>query len=155
MKHIGIRGHAIGLTILFGLQFLAGMTLNLFVRLPAAHPGTKGNNYLLQDWHSLVWALTDGGGVVLATHVYLALALVLGCLALLVRAGVAQNSQRWIWVSGIATLFTLGACINGLSFLDYDQNLSSIIMASCWLIAVGALIFGIIRPLSRVAAKTH
>jgi hypothetical protein len=34
---------------------------------------------------------------------------------------------------------------NGLSFTDFGEDFSSMIMASCWLIAVGALVIRISR----------
>ncbi|MGH7195845.1 MAG: hypothetical protein ACREGA_03640 [Candidatus Saccharimonadales bacterium] len=142
MNYKTLRGHALGLLTLLGLQFLAGMTLNLFINLAAARPGTSGGNYFIRDWHSLVWALSGSGGAALAIHAYLALAIVLGCLALLIR-GLKLHDKIWAWAGGVAALFTIGALFNGLSFLDYNQDFSSMIMASAWLIAVGSLIVGL------------
>jgi hypothetical protein len=54
----------------------------------------------------------------------------------------------------VAVLYTLGAFFNGLSFVNYNQNVSSMIMATCWLVAVSALTFGVSK-FSSVSAKTH
>ncbi|MGH7237361.1 MAG: hypothetical protein ACREGF_02395 [Candidatus Saccharimonadales bacterium] len=148
-----LRGHALGMLTLLGLQFLAGMTLNLFIKLPAAHPGTSGGNYFASDWHSLVWALSTSGGAALAIHAYLALAIVLGCLTLLIR-GLKLHDKTWAWAGGAATLFTLGALFNGLSFLDYNQDFSSMIMAVTWL-AAAALTFGLAKSPARLPAKVR
>lgn len=45
MERASLRPHAVGVLILLGVQFLAGMILNLFVQLPASHPGTTGGGY--------------------------------------------------------------------------------------------------------------
>jgi hypothetical protein len=137
-----LRLYATGLLAGFGLQFLVGMALNLFVQLPTSHPGTTGNEYFSRSGHSLVWALSGNAGLGLAIHVYIALALVLGTLALFLRS-LAVHNKQWTWVGLIAFIFTLGALFNGLSFVDYSHNVSSMVMASCWLIAVISLIVGI------------
>lgn len=142
-KH-GLREQAAGLLVGYGVQFLAGMTLNLFVTIPGSHPGTTGNDYFVRSGHSLVWTLSGGGGIALAIHVYIAIGLLLGSVALFVRSLRARD-KLWSWCSGIASIFTLGALFNGLSFVDFNQDISSMIMASCWLIAVGALITGLVK----------
>lgn len=133
-----LRRHAAGLVVAFGVQFVAGMVLNLFVTIPAQHPGTSGSEYFTRSGHSLLWAFTSGGAA-LAVHAYIALALLLGCLALWVRA-LRIHSRAWSWAGGLATVFTLGATFNGLSFLDYSYDASSMVMASFWLLAVGTLV---------------
>ena len=128
---------------LFGLQFLAGMTLNLFVGLPKTHPGA-GGEYFSSSWASLLWALGDGGGWALLVHAWLAVVLFVGTLALFLRS-LTTGGRGWRWPSGTATFFTLGALFNGLSFADYGEGFSSMIMASCWLIGVALLVFLLVR----------
>ena len=139
-----IRLQATGLLIGYGFQFIAGMTLNLFVTLPKKHPGDTGKEYFARSGHSLVWSMSGGGGLALTIHTYIALALFLGSVTLLVRCIRARN-KLWIWCSSLATFFTLAALFNGLSFVNYNENFSSMIMATGWLIAVSALIFGLIK----------
>jgi hypothetical protein len=139
-----LRTHAKILLILFAVQFLAGMLLNLFVTLPKVHPGTSGDNYFTQSWASLVWTLSGGGGWALAVHASIAVALLIGTIALFVRT-LSPRGRGWRWGSGIAALFTLGALFNGLSFADYNQDFSSMIMATCWLVAVTAVVIPLIR----------
>jgi hypothetical protein len=139
-----LRTHAKILLILFAVQFLAGMLLNLFVTLPKVHPGTSGDNYFSQSWASLVWTLSGGGGWTLAVHASIAVALLIGTIALFVRT-LSWPGRGWRWGSGIAALFTLGALFNGLSFADYNQDFSSMIMATCWLIAVTAVVIPLTR----------
>ncbi len=134
-----LRTHAIVLLWLFGIQFLAGMILNLFVELPKTHPGTSGDEYFSRSWASLLWAISGGGGWTLVVHASIAVLLFLGALILFLRS-LGHDGLGWRWATGIAAFFTLGALFNGLSFADYGEDFSSMIMASCWLIAVGALV---------------
>ena len=140
-----LRLHAIGLLGLFAVQFVVGMTLNLFVSLPTSHPGTSGGEYFTRSAQSLIWAISGGGGWALAIHVLLAVVLLLGCLVLFVRSLRLKAPSFWCWMGGLASLFTLGALFNGLSFVDYDNDFSSLIMAVCWLAAVVALVAALLR----------
>jgi hypothetical protein len=153
MKTDRLQRHALGLLVGFGVQFLAGMTLNLFVTLPKVHSGTNGKNYFASSGHGLIWSLSGGGGVALTIHVYIAVALFLGCVGLFIR-GLKLDKPVWTWSGGIAALFTLGALFNGLSFIDYNHDVSSMIMASCWLIAVFSLIIGLLKFANQPAQKT-
>lgn len=148
-----LRMQALGLLIGYGLQFLAGMLLNLFVTIEVTHPGSTGSEYFSRSWHSFVWSLSGHGGWELSFHAYLALLLVLGSIALFVRATVMRN-KGWAITGGISALFTLGAFFNGMSFVDYNKDISSMIMATCWLVAVGTLVFGISK-FSNQSAKKH
>jgi len=153
MEDIKLRRQATAVLVILAVQFLAGMLLNLFVTLPDKHPGSSGSMYFSRSWHSLAWALSGHGGWGLAIHAYLALGLVLGTLSLFVNA-VMHHSRSWIMLGGIAALFTVGAFFNGLSFIDYNKDVSSMIMAIGWLVAAGALIFGLTRTgVSRTKQK--
>jgi hypothetical protein len=142
MNNTKLRRQAGGLLVGYALQFLAGMSLNLFVTLPAKHPGDTGNDYFVRSGHSLTWALSGHGGWPLAFHAYLGVLLVLGSAALFVNALIAR-SRRWEICGSIAALFTIGAFFNGMSFVDFNKDVSSMIMATCWLVAVASLIVGL------------
>jgi hypothetical protein len=49
-------------------QFVLGMAANLFVTIPAHHPGASPNNYFVGAGHSVGWANTSGL-LPLAAHV--------------------------------------------------------------------------------------
>jgi len=134
-----LKRQAIGLLAGYALQFLAGMLLNLFVTIPNKHPGDSGSNYVARSWHSLVWTLSGHGGWALAFHVYLGCILVLGSISLFIGA-MMQHSRKWSVAGGIAALFTIGAFFNGMSFIDFNKDISSMIMATCWLAAVSSLV---------------
>jgi hypothetical protein len=150
MKKPVLRRTAIGLLWFYGIQFAFGMTMNLFVTLPDKHPGTTGGEYFSRSFESLVWALSFGGGVMLFLHALLGLILFLGALSLFVNS-LRLSARGWRWPSGIALFFTFGAFFNGMSFLDYNEDFSSAIMAGCWLIAVSAVIVPLIR--TRIPAE--
>ena len=52
-------------------------------------------------------------------------------------------------------MFTLGALFNGMSFMDYNEEPSSAIMADCWLTAVTALVTPLVRTRTTVAAESE
>lgn len=70
--------------------------------------------------------------------------LFIATLTLFLRS-LTAGGRGWRWPSGTSALFTLGALFNGLSFADYGEDFSSMIMASCWLIAVALLLFLLVR----------
>jgi hypothetical protein len=142
MRYSKLRLQAIGLLVGYALQFLAGMLLNLFVTIPATHPGSSGSNYFSRSGNSLTWTLGGHGGWELTIHVYLGVLLILGSSSLFVKALVLHD-KKWAVLGGTAALFTIGAFFNGLSFMDFNKNISSMIMATCWLVAVGALTAGL------------
>lgn len=139
-----LRILSVYLLIGYGLQFLAGMLLNLFVTIPASHPGRNASNYFSGGLHGLIWALTVHGGWALSFHVYLAVLLILGSISLFIRAAILRN-KKWSIIGATSAIFTIGAFFNGLSFINYNHNISSMIMATCWLIAVASLVFGLVQ----------
>jgi hypothetical protein len=139
-----LRRHALGMLGGYAVQFFAGMILNLFVQVPAKHPGAGASEYFGGAARGLAWALSDHGGWVLAFHVYLAVGLVMGSIGLFV-VSIRSGSRSWVVASAVTALFTIGALFNGLSFINYNHDISSLIMATCWLIAVGSLGYVLIQ----------
>ncbi|WP_308465901.1 hypothetical protein [Rathayibacter soli] len=146
-----LRRTATWLLVLFAVQFAFGMTLNLFVTLPKTHPGATGGEYFSRSAASLVWALTFGGGSVLFLHALLGAVLFVGTLALFI-VSLRRDGRGWRWASGIALFFTFAAFFNGMSFVDYNEDFSSAIMAGCWLIAVVALVVALVRAPAAASA---
>ena len=144
MEVSSLRRQSFGLLGGYVLQFLAGMLVNLFVTIPSNHPGSNPSNYFSGGLHGLGWVLAGHGGWELVFHVYLAVLLVFGSICLFVRA-LVQHDNNWTIAGGAAALFTLGAFFNGLSFITYNHNINSMIMATCWLLAVGSLLFALFR----------
>jgi hypothetical protein len=113
------------LLVLF--QASLGMAVNLFVTVPGHHPGSKPSNYLTGSADSVGWALSHGV-VLLAAHVALGLALVVVAIALAVVVLRARRRAVAAW-SVLGGLLTIGAAFNGASFLDFNTNVSSLLMA--------------------------
>lgn len=137
---------SVSLLVGYALQFLGGMTLNLFVTIPTHHPGAASSNYFIGAVRGLAWTLAGHGGWPLAIHVYLAVTLVIGS-AFLALASIRAHVKPLVITSIVAALFTISALFNGISFINYDHDISSMIMASCWLVAVGSLVYGLATSL--------
>ncbi len=113
--------------LLLLVQASIGMVVNLYVTIPTRHPGAHPSGYFGGSLRSFIWAITHGAPA-LAVHAALGVALVL------IVIGVAINALRLgrralaVW-SSIAALMVIGAGFNGASFLDFNDNTSSLIMA--------------------------
>ncbi|MEO8906465.1 MAG: hypothetical protein ABI310_00180, partial [Microbacteriaceae bacterium] len=99
MKSAYLHAHAKTVLMIFAVQFLAGMLLNLFVTLPKVHPGSSGENYFARSWASLLWALGGGGGWTLLVHASIAIALLILTLTLFIRS-FSPRGRGWRWGSG-------------------------------------------------------
>jgi hypothetical protein len=146
-----LKKRSFGLLIMLGIEFVVGMALNLFANLPDNHPGSTGSlNYFVRSLHSYGWAITIGGGAALFLHVLIGTGLLFGSIVLLVFA-VKSHMKTWIWLSALGLFGILMAFSNGLSFLDYNHDLSSFLMAMGFLLATGSytasLIIGNHRPI--------
>ena len=119
-------------------QFVLGMATNLFVTIPAHHPGASPKNYFVGSGHSVGWAITSGL-LPLAAHVVLGIVLVVAGFALIALA--ASSGQRGVLIASIlGALFVLGAAFNGASFLNFNDDLSSMIMAGLFAAALACYV---------------
>ena len=121
-------------------QYLLGMVVNLFVSLPAHHPGSGAGSYFAGVASGLAWVIPHGPAWA-AAHAAFGLALVLAAFA-----GVALSwrhaSRACTTASVLGALAILGAGFNGASFLNYGQNYSSMIMSGLWALAVACYVTG-------------
>lgn len=115
------------------VQYALGMVVNLYVDIPTNHPGARPSNYLSGSLHSVGWALAHGPGA-LAAHTALGLLLVIAMLGAVALA--RRTARRPTALAAVGVLFTIGAGFNGASFLDYAHNVSSLIMALLFALAV-------------------
>jgi hypothetical protein len=148
-----LKHQSIGLLNGLALQFILGMMLNLFTTLPNKHPGQTGN-YFVRSGHSFGWAITLGGGLTLFLHVIVAIGLLLGSTAFVVRAAKA-HSKLWLWVSSIGLIGILTAFSHGLAFLDFNNDVESFIMAMGYIVATVAYVTGIFIELQLQSKKAH
>jgi hypothetical protein len=85
------------------------------------------SNYFGGSLHSVTWAIAHGG-VALAVHAALGIALVLIVIVVAIDALRLGGRAIAIW-SSIAAALVVGAAFNGASFLDFNKNTSSLVMA--------------------------
>lgn len=110
------------------------MVVNLRVSVPHSHPGAHPSNYFSGSFKSVVWAIGHGPAS-LAIHATLGLALVVLVIAVAIHAFRARRRAVAAW-SVVAAGLVIGAGFNGASFLDFNHDTSSLIMALLALAAV-------------------
>ncbi len=131
-----LRGLTVVILVLLAAQFLLGMAVNLFVTVPVHHPGANPPEYFSGVYQSVKWAVTSSSSpLLLLLHASLGLALVVVTLALLISAIIARKG-RWIAVAIIGFIGTLGAGFNGGSFLNYNEDFSSMLMSVGFILAM-------------------
>jgi heme A synthase len=130
------RGWAFGLLIALLVQFSLGMYVNLFAQIPLNHPGHGAKNFFAGSYHSVAWAETSPHApLILAFHAGLGLLLVLGSLWLAVLA-IRGRRAGIVWAAVLGALFILAAGFNGASFLNYNHDANSYVMALLFAAAV-------------------
>jgi hypothetical protein len=136
--------------LLLLVQYLLGMAVNIYVVLPASHPGASASDYFTGAASGLAWVIPDGPAWA-GVHAAFGLALVLAALA-----GIAltrgQPSRVATALSVLGALAILGAAFNGVSFLNYGHPFSSMIMAGLWALALACYLTGMFlaaRPAGR------
>lgn len=128
------------------------MVANIFVSLPASHRGAGGSDYFTGAASGLAWVIPDGPAGA-GAHAAFGLALVLAAIALAAIAaiGLSQGQPGRLPLA----LSVVGAAFNGVSFLNYGHDFSSMIMASLWALALTCYLVGLFlaaRPLRPVAS---
>jgi len=136
--------------LLLLIQYLLGMAVNVYVVLPARHPGASASDYFTGAAAGLGWVIPHGPAWA-AAHAAFGLALVLAAFAGIVLAR-EQRSRAATLLSVLGALAILGSAFNGVSFLNYGHPFSSMIMASLWALALACYLTGMFlaaRPAGR------
>ncbi|MFZ0218161.1 MAG: hypothetical protein WAM30_19680 [Candidatus Dormiibacterota bacterium] len=128
--------------ILLVANFLSGQAVNLFVSIPAHHPGTTGSDYFSQSQGSVTWALTNGAPL-LQTHVVLSAIVAILAVVLAIGAVVTFRG-RLILASLLGLIGVVAARFNGASFLDFNLEISSMIMSCGLALAFLAYLVGLL-----------
>ena len=128
-------GFAIGMLL---VQYLLGIAVNLFVTIPTDHPGANPPEYFGGVVTSVSWAILDGG-LLLTLHAVWGLILLLGAIGTLVQAIRLGGGARVTW-SAVGLFGVLAAGFNGGSFLNYNQDFSSMLMAIGWALGMTAYV---------------
>jgi hypothetical protein len=118
---------ALGAVLALLIEASFGIAVNLFVTIPPQHTGAHPSNYLTGSWNSVIWAMSHGA-VSLVVHAILGFILALMSISIVVRATHLKNAWMNTWAI-LGLLFIVGAGFNGASFLDYNKNVSSFVMA--------------------------
>jgi hypothetical protein len=122
-------------------QFLLGMAVNLFVTIPKNHPGANPPEYFGGVADSVTWAVLHGPGL-LQAHAALGLLLVLFSANSLAQA-IQVRTRRVILPASFGVFGVVGAAFNGGSFLNYNEDFSSMIMAAFFAVAVVSYFTGL------------
>jgi hypothetical protein len=127
-RQAGLRQASLAIVIVLIVQFTLGISVNLYVTLPAAgHPGHS-------SWF--------GNGPLLALHVALGMFLVLAAVFVLVRAIMARN--RTLIVTSAAGFVAIGLAFSfGASFADKLTNGYSLGMAIAFAAALACYAIGL------------
>jgi hypothetical protein len=122
--------------LLLLVQAAIGMVVNLYAVIPTHHPGAHPSDYFGGSFHSVVWAIAHGD-VALALHAAFGVALGFILIAIAINALRLGDRPIGVW-SSVAALLVIGAGFNGASFLDFNDNTSSLVMALLALAAVAS-----------------
>jgi hypothetical protein len=136
-----LRDQFLGQLIILIVQFLLGMAVNLFVTITRDHPGANPPEYFGGVVQSVTWA-TLHGPLLLILHSILGLLLVLNAFGLLIRA-IRMRTRNLISVTAFGAFGILASGFNGGSFLNYNDNVSSMLMASFFAVALVAYVVGV------------
>ncbi len=130
------------------VQYLLGMAVNVFVVLPASHPGANAGDYFGGAASGVGWVIASGPGWA-AAHAAFGLALVVAAIAAVVLslAGARARARDRVAVSlsVLGALAVIGAAFNGVSFVNYGHAFSSMIMAGLWALALTCYLAGAVR----------
>jgi hypothetical protein len=121
-------------------QYLLGMIVNVYVVLPARHPGANAGDYFSGAASGLRWVVSDGPAWA-AAHAAFGMALVVAAIAAVALTW-GKDSRAGTALAIVGALAVIGAGFNGASFLDYGHAFSSMIMAGLWALALTAYLTG-------------
>jgi hypothetical protein len=119
--------------VLLAAEFLVGMLVNLFVQVPAVHPGANAPEYFSGVVQGVAWALLHAP-LWLLVHAIVGLLLFLAAL-ILIGFAIAARRRAWIIISVLGFFGIVAAGFNGASFMNYGQNFSSLLMSIGFLLA--------------------
>src|SRR5258708_38187679 len=123
-----LRKQDIGMIAALCIQYLLGMTTNLFVKFP----DTKNVGKLWEfSWKQIPLAL----------HIILGFLLLIGSSAFIVRS-IRSKDKKWIVISTIGFSAILIAGLSGATFIRNQTDIYSYIMAITFILAFLAYAWG-------------
>ena len=136
-----LQQNYLGTLLTLVLQFLLGMAVNLFVKIPTDHPGSNPPEYFSGVVQSVAWAVLHGP-LLLTLHAALGIFLVFFAVDLLVRA-IRIRARSHILTAAFGAFGVIGAGFNGGSYLNYHEDFSSMIMSAGFAVAVTSYAIGL------------
>ena len=127
--------------VLLAAQFLIGMLVNLFVQVPAVHPGANAPEYFSGVVLGVAWALLHAP-LWLQLHAIVGLLLFIASL-LLIGFAIVARQRAWIILSIIGLFGIMAGGFNGASFMNYGHDFSSLLMSIGLLLAAIPYIIGL------------
>jgi hypothetical protein len=132
----GLRQASLGTSVALLVQFAVGMWVSLYVTVPARDQGGG-------EFAAIGRALANGPAA-LAVHAGLGLVILLGSVALVVRA-IAARQPFFIVTTAVSLLAVLGATGSGAAFVNSGQDGASLSMALLTALALLCLIGNLYR----------
>ena len=145
-SRIKLRRLLLAAIVLVLVQAGIGMSVNLYVVVPSRHPGAHPGSYFSGSLDSVSWAIVHGP-FVLGAHVILGLTLSVVLVLLAFYAIRSGDRVVGAW-SSLGGLLVIGAAFNGASFLDFNDSVSSLIMALLALASIGCYALALFRSSS-------
>jgi hypothetical protein len=134
-RRLGVlRRRTAATLIVLVVQFLVGMSLNLYATIPTHHPGAGSGPYLSGALSSVLWSFSSGLPL-LIVHVLIGVVLLLNGIELVVHSARAGRRAA-VWLAAVGLTAIIFAGFNGASFLKYNQNLSAMLMSAGFAVAV-------------------
>jgi hypothetical protein len=127
--------------VLLAAQFLIGMLVNLFVQVPAVHPGANAPEYFSGVVQGVAWSLLHAP-LWLQLHSMVGLLLFIASIVFIVFA-ITARSRAWIIISVIGLFGIMAGGFNGASFMNYGHDFSSLLMSLGFLLAAIPYVIGL------------
>jgi hypothetical protein len=141
MSQSRLRVLTVIILLLLAAQFLVGMLVNLYVQVPAAHPGANASEYFSGVAQGVAWALLHAP-LWLQVHSIVGLLLFIASIVLIAFA-IAARRRAWIILSIIGLFGIMAAGFNGASFMNYGHDFSSLLMSLGSLLAAIPYVIGL------------
>jgi succinate dehydrogenase/fumarate reductase cytochrome b subunit len=120
-RRLGVlRRRTAATLVVLVVQFVVGMSLNLYVTIPSHHPGAGSGPYLSGVVSSVLWSLTSGLPL-LIVHVLIGIVLLLSGIELVVHS-VRARRRAASWLAAVGLTAIIFAGFNGASFLKYTST---------------------------------
>ena len=143
----GTAGHRLGVLrrrtsatlVILVVQFLVGISVNLYVTIPTHHPGAGSGPYLSGALAGVLWSFSSGLPL-LIVHVVLGIVLFLNGVELVLHAVRSHRGPVPIWLGAVGLTAIIFAGFNGASFLKYNLSISSMLMSVGFAVAVACYV---------------